>query len=59
MRSLNSQGKPKVYVGFAKKDDRSREKGRDICPDCGNKVYFLEASFLCPICGYSIETIYT
>lgn len=28
------------------------------CPDCANKIYFLEGGFLCPVCGYSAETVY-
>jgi len=30
----------------------------NLCPECSNKLYFLEAGFLCPVCGYSIETLY-
>lgn len=30
----------------------------NICPDCGTKLRFQEASFLCPSCGFSIENIY-
>ncbi|MBN1915919.1 hypothetical protein JW796_02930 [Candidatus Dojkabacteria bacterium] len=33
-------------------------KEENLCPDCNNKLYFLEAGFLCPVCGYSIETLY-
>ncbi|MBN1331352.1 hypothetical protein JW978_00500 [Candidatus Dojkabacteria bacterium] len=28
------------------------------CPECGNQIFFLEAGFLCPTCGYSMETVY-
>lgn len=28
------------------------------CPDCDNKVFFVEAGFLCPVCGCSTETLF-
>lgn len=36
----------------------TKEKFENQCPECSHKLYFLEAGFLCPVCGYSIETLY-
>lgn len=37
-------------------ETKSAEK--NSCPECDGELYFLEAGFLCPVCGYSIETLY-
>jgi len=26
------------------------------CPECGGALFFAEASFYCPVCGFSQET---
>ncbi|MBD3280627.1 hypothetical protein GF389_03835 [Candidatus Dojkabacteria bacterium] len=36
---------------------REMEK-KTHCPECSNQIFFLEAGFLCPTCGYSMETVY-
>ncbi len=46
--SVNAKG---VSVELTNKEE-------NLCPECSNKLYFLEAGFLCPGCGYSIETLY-
>lgn len=39
-------------------DSKQRAKG-SRCPDCMNRLYFLEGGFLCPVCGFSAESVYT
>lgn len=31
------------------------EKYKKYCPECGTSLVFSEASFYCPICGFSQE----
>lgn len=59
MRSFDSQKNPGVSLGLLHHDDSKSTRKADECPDCGNKVYYLEAAFLCPVCGYSVETVYS
>ncbi|MBU0975804.1 hypothetical protein KJ918_03320 [Patescibacteria group bacterium] len=34
------------------------EKLREaVCPDCGSELRYSEASFYCPICGFSQENV--
>jgi len=35
-------------------DETSTDFSSSECPDCANRLYFLEGGFLCPVCGYSI-----
>jgi len=54
-----------AQVRVLEKDSRGstkeglKEQIKSICPECGNQVFFLEAGFLCPTCGYSMETVYS
>lgn len=41
-----------------KQQDNNSPEGSNECPDCNNRLYFLEGGFLCPVCGYSTETVY-
>lgn len=59
MRSFDSQKNPRVSLGLVHQNDSTSVEKADECPDCGNKVYYLEAAFLCPVCGYSVETVYS
>jgi len=43
----------------SKTKDDHQDKVKNICPECSNQVFFLEAGFLCPTCGYSVETIFS
>ena len=40
------------------KPERTEGKHIAHCPICENRLYFMEAGFLCPVCGYSKETVY-
>jgi hypothetical protein len=48
-----ANGKKKYGVSDPKEQIKNR------CPECNNQVFFLEAGFLCPTCGYSMETLYS
>ena len=39
--------------------DKESQNFSSYCPECGNNVYFMNAGFLCPNCGYSSETVYS
>lgn len=55
------EGDPEDRVGLQSPPSEKKFEGRvkNVCPDCGNQVFFLEAGFLCPTCGYSIETLFS
>lgn len=59
MRSLDSQKNLGLHLGVLRATSHKVEPKHSSCPDCGNKLFFLEAAFLCPVCGYSIETVYS
>jgi predicted amidophosphoribosyltransferase len=40
-------------------EESAVDEKMNACPDCGNKLYFLEGGFLCPVCGFSTESVYT
>ncbi len=49
-----------LEVGLLEKKQAEKESHViNICPECSNRVFFLEAGFLCPTCGYSVETIFS
>ncbi|MFQ5493013.1 MAG: hypothetical protein ACE5DX_02520 [Candidatus Dojkabacteria bacterium] len=49
-----------LQIKLERRLEESREKDKTTtCPDCSNKLYFLEGGFLCPVCGFSTETVYT
>lgn len=49
-----------LEIGLLEKKKSKKESHIiNICPECNNQVFFLEAGFLCPTCGYSVETIFS
>jgi predicted amidophosphoribosyltransferase len=40
-------------------EERLKKDKMNVCPDCSNKLYFLEGGFLCPVCGFSTEIVYS
>ncbi|MCA9383948.1 hypothetical protein KC909_06325 [Candidatus Dojkabacteria bacterium] len=59
MGRLHQQSWRDLQLELEKKHDHEDHAESSECPDCMNKLYFLEGGFLCPVCGYSMETVYS
>ena len=59
MSKAYHQGWRDLQLQLETKFETHEKRSFSECPDCRNKLYFLEGGFLCPVCGYSIETLYS
>jgi len=58
MNKAYQRGWKDLQVELEQKLEKKTTHNLSECPDCKNRLYFLEGGFLCPVCGFSTETIY-